>query len=230
MSASAADRAFGGAAEVEPLGAEVRGQPARLGTERRDRERDRVVGVDEAEVGVEESDLAARAFGLPLDGLVAQERLHHAQVLTQVGELDRGQAHGAPPGEPGADAELDAARRQPVEGGEAVGRHRRDAVRRDEDAGREPDARGALGGQRHADEDVRVQELRVVEPGFVEAQLFGARHHAPGFRRRCDRDAELHGGGLSHLNRRDRAAPSRPRAPRSGRCNRTRRGPRRRGR
>ena len=44
----------------------------------------------------------------------------------------------------------------------------------------------------HGDEDLRVEQLRVVEPGAGEAQLFGALHHLPGIGSGGEIDAVVH--------------------------------------
>jgi hypothetical protein len=158
--------------------------------------RDRRLRVDEARVGIEETDLPLEALVRPAHGLVPEHGADDAHVLLQVGELHRPEAHRQPSGEAGPDPEDDASRREAIQRREPVGGDRRDPIRRHEDAGPDLDAARALGRERHGDEDVGTQELRVVEPGVREAELFGAPDGLPGVDAGGEGDAEVHGGIL----------------------------------
>ena len=48
------------------------------------------------------------------------------------------------------------------------------------------------GGERHGDEDVGAEELRVVEPRVREAERLGALHGLPGVDAGGEGDAEVH--------------------------------------
>ena len=153
---------------------------------------DRIPGVDQPELRVEQADLVPLAFELRLDRLLTQQRGHDADVLLEGGQLDRAHAHGAPPGEARADADVDAPGRQLVERGEGVGCHRRDAVGWDQHAGAQANARGLDRRRAHGDEAVRAEHLRVVEPGMGEAEILRPLRQLPRVGRGCHGYSELH--------------------------------------
>ena len=185
--------------EVDPAGAELGGEGHGLGAVGGDVQGDGIGGVDEAEFGVEEADFAALALDGGFDHFAAHEGGDDADVFAHCGELDGAKAHGATAGEAGADAEIDAAGGEFVEGYERVGGDGGDAVGGDEDAGAEADSPGFDGGGAHGDEAVRAQHLGVVEPGVAEAEGFGAGDGFPGVRVGGEGDAELHDGDLLYL-------------------------------
>jgi len=76
----------------------------------RDVQWDRIAEVDDVELRAQEADLAPLALERPLQRLAGQQVLHDPDVLGHVLELDRAEAHGAPRGESGGDAEVNAAR------------------------------------------------------------------------------------------------------------------------
>src|SRR6185503_3275506 len=81
---------------------------ARLRSEGREMDGNGVARIDEALLGVEEADLPLEALVRPGDGLVSEHRADDADVLLQVGELHRPEAHGEACREARADAEDDA--------------------------------------------------------------------------------------------------------------------------
>jgi len=76
--------------------------------------------------------------------------------------------------------------------GQRPGRHWCNPVRRNENAGAQPDARRPHRGCHHGHEHIGVEELGVVEPRVGEAELFGALDNLPGIRRRGQRNTEIH--------------------------------------
>jgi hypothetical protein len=159
---------------------------------RGDVERDRVAGVDQTQLRIEQADQAALPLDLGFDRIAAQQCLDDADIFFHVLEPHRAEPHRAPPGEPGADAEIDPPRRQLVERGKSVGGDRGEPVRRDQDAGREADAGGLHRRRRHRHERVGGEHLRVVEPGAVKAQFLGATHDPPAIRVGGQGDREAH--------------------------------------
>src|SRR5262249_18602563 len=79
-----------------------------------------------------------------------------------------------------------------IEAPEGTGGDRSDAVRRDQHTGSQADPRRLHRRRAHGDEDLRVEQLRVVEPGTGEAELLGALHHLPGIGRGGEIDAVVH--------------------------------------
>ena len=90
------------------------------------------------------------------------------------------------------DTEVDTPRRERIERHESAGGDRRDAVRRDQHTGSQADPGRRHRRRAHGDEDLRVEQLRVVEPGAGEPQLFGALHDLPGIGRGGEIDAVVH--------------------------------------
>ena len=167
------------AGRVDPAGAEPGRQRPRSRTGGGEVERDRIARVDQAEIGVEQADQAVLAFDLGFDGLFAQQCRDDPGIFFQLRQPDRAEPHRPPPGKAGADAEIDPSGRQLVERGKRVGRHRGDAVGRDQDPGAEPDMAGLDRRHGHRDKRVGAQHLGVVEPGAAEPQLLGAPHQPP---------------------------------------------------
>src|SRR5262249_11328274 len=95
----------------------------------------------------------------------------------------------------------DPAGRQLAERRQAVRRHRRDPVGRHQDAGADRDAPRVGGGERHGDEDVSAEQLRVVEPRMREAELLGALDRRPGVGGGSECDPEVHAAAYLSLAR-----------------------------
>ena len=178
--------------EAFPAGVELCGQRLRLRTIGRDVQRDRVLCVDEADLGIEETDLAALAFDRRLDGVAGEERVDDTDILLHVGELHRAQSHRAARREAGADAEIDPAGREAAQRREGVSGDGGDAVRRHEHASAEADFRRLHRRGRHRHKAIGGDHLRVVEPGMREAQFLGALRRLPGVARAGDADTEIH--------------------------------------
>jgi hypothetical protein len=103
-------------------------------------QRDRVVGIDQSDLGIEKPDLSALAFDRGLDRLVVQQAIDNANIFFHFRQLDGAEPHRAPRRKTGADAKIDTSWRQPVEGRQRIRGNRRDAVRRHQHAGAESDA------------------------------------------------------------------------------------------
>jgi hypothetical protein len=183
---------LGIADRADPTGAELGGQGLRSAACSSYVEPDRVLCVDQPEFGIEQADQAGFAFDLGLDRLAAQQRHDDPDIFLHVGELDGAEPHRTPSGKPGADPEIDASRRQLVERGKGVGRHRRDSVRRDQDTGAQPDARRLDRRRCHRHKRVGAQHLGVVEPSAAEPQLLGTPHDPPRIGVGWDGDGEFH--------------------------------------
>src|SRR5204862_6755984 len=76
-----------------------------------------------------------------------------------------------------------------------VGGDRGDAVGGHQPAGAEDDLRGVSRGDRHRDEHVGAEHLRVVVPGVGEAEPLGALSDLPRIHAGSEGDAEVHGAG-----------------------------------
>src|SRR5262250_3887097 len=98
------------ASRANPARPQARGQCATAWAQGRDVQWDWIAQVDDVELRAQEADLAPLALERPLQRLAGQQVLHDPDVLGHVLELDRGETHGAPRGESGGDAEVDAAR------------------------------------------------------------------------------------------------------------------------
>ena len=207
------DAVFHLADEVDPSRLELGRERTRARSEGREVERDRILGIEERQLGIEEADLALLSLHLEVDRLAAQQAVDLRDVGLHVLDLDRAESHGAPGGEAGADAEVDAAGRQRVERGQRIGGDRRDAIGRHQHAGAEADAARVDRRRAHGDEAIGTQHLGVVEPGMREAQFLGALRQLPGIRRRRQGDAEIH--GLLSVQVSARAASMRSRAAKS---------------
>src|SRR5262249_28184811 len=95
--------------EIDPACLHLGSERARTWTKSREMQLDRVLGVEQRQLGIEEADLPFLALHLELDGLAAQVPIDLVDVSLHVFDLDRAKAHGAPGGEAGADAEIDSA-------------------------------------------------------------------------------------------------------------------------
>src|SRR5216684_8786575 len=84
---------------------------------------------------------------------------------------------------------------------------RLDPVRRYRDSGAEFDPFRLLGRERHADVDVAVDHLRVVEPCVREAVILGDDEVLPRVRTGWIRDSEFHGWRLPRLRFHPRYQP-----------------------
>src|SRR6185437_16389398 len=73
------------ACRVDPAGAKPGRELARLGACRGDEKRDRVAGVDEAELRIEQPDEALLALDLRLDRLAREERLGDTDIFLHLG-------------------------------------------------------------------------------------------------------------------------------------------------
>ncbi len=174
-----ARRRLGVAGADDPARAELSGQRPPLRAEGGKMERDRIVEIDEPQLGIEKTNLVRAAFLGPFDGLLVQEPAKDADIFLEPGQRDRRQPQGAARGETGREAAHDPPRRQRVERGQGARRHRRDPVRRDQHAGAELDLGGVHRRRRHRHEDIGVQQLRVVEPRMGKAHFLGAFDHLP---------------------------------------------------
>ena len=179
---------------VNPPGAELRREPSGARPQRGDVHGNRVLDVDRPDLGVEEADLAPLALERPFERLPREQAAHDAHVFLHVRELHRPEPHRPTGCEAGGDPEVDPARRQRVQGGQPARRDRRDAIRRNQHAGGETNFRRLHRGGGHRGEELRVEELCVIEPGAAEAQLFGPLHHLPGIRGGCQKNVEVHHG------------------------------------
>src|SRR5262249_61766050 len=98
---------------------EARAEPGRqlpcARAHRGDVEGNRIRDVDRADLRVEEADLASLALERPLDRLSRQETDDDADVLLEVGQLHRAQAHRPARGEARRDSEVDPSWRQCVQ-------------------------------------------------------------------------------------------------------------------
>src|SRR3981081_1735456 len=97
--------------EVDPACLEPGCQRLGARPEGREMEIYRILGVEERQLGIEETNLFPLPFHLELDGLAAQQAVDLLDVGLHVLYLDRAKAHRSPRGEARADAEVDAARR-----------------------------------------------------------------------------------------------------------------------
>ncbi len=208
------------ACRIDPASAELGDERPRARRRGGEPQRDRIPDIDQAELGIEQAQQAPLALDLGRDGCAAQQRRDDADIFLEIPQPDRVQPHCPPPGEAGADAEIDPSGGELVQRSQRIGGHRSDAVRRDQHAGAEPDSAGLQRGGRHRDERIGAQHLRVVEPGAGKAQFLGAPHDPPGFGVGRDRDRELHGlspqrQGMSRRTRRNpvRRPPSLSRRP-----------------
>src|SRR5262249_31266095 len=100
--------------EIDPACLHLGSERARTWTKSRGMQLDRVLGVEQRQLGIEEADLPFLALHLELDGLAAQEPIDLPHIGLHVLDLDRTEAHGAPRGETSADTEVDAAGRELV--------------------------------------------------------------------------------------------------------------------
>ncbi len=152
----------------------------------------RIASVDQSRIRVQQPDLAA----LPLDGrfdrLLAEQAIDDPYILLQIGQLHRAQPHCAAARETRADPEVDAPRREPVQGSEGVRGDGGDPVGGNQHAGAKADARGLHRRGAHRHETVGGDHLGVEEPRVREAELLCPLRQSPGIRRRGDADAELH--------------------------------------
>jgi hypothetical protein len=110
----------------EPV-AQLAGQGLRLRAEARDVDRDRVIEIDEAVLPHLEADRVRFPVQGVVDLLAAEQRPHRLHVLLERAEAHRLLAEGAHRGVAGAEADEAAAGGDPVDGGDAVGHHRREA-------------------------------------------------------------------------------------------------------
>ena len=128
-------------------------------------QRDRVDGVDQAEFGVEETDLSRLFFHGELDDIAPQQAVDLIDVGLEGRHLHRGKSHRPAGREARADAKIDPSGRKTVEARQGVGGDRGNAVGRHQDAGAKADAGGVHRRRAHGDKAVRAQHLGVVEPG-----------------------------------------------------------------
>ena len=89
----------------DPAGAEFGGEASCLWPECGNDCWDRILDVDQLELGVEEADLVRPAFFRPFDGLAAQQRLHDFHVGLEPRLRHRRKAKGAAAGIAGGSAE-----------------------------------------------------------------------------------------------------------------------------
>ncbi len=135
------DGALDVAGRGDPAGTEPGRQLPRPRAGRGDVEPDRGLRIDQAELGIEQPDQPGLALDRGFDRLAAQQRHDDPEIVFHLGQPDRAKPHRPPSGEAGADPEIDPPRRQFVQRGKSVRRHRGKPVRRDQDAGAEPDLR-----------------------------------------------------------------------------------------
>src|SRR6516164_4260470 len=167
-------REFLGEIDADPIRIELRRQAAGLRTQRRDRDRDRILDVDQPGLRIQEPNLASLGLYPNFWRLAAQHGHYGAGVVTHVGDLVGSKANASPPGIAGSEAGENAAWCQRVERGKAVRGDWHNPIRWDQHAGAEPDPIGLHGGGTHRDEDVGAQHLRVIEPGGAEASILRA--------------------------------------------------------
>jgi hypothetical protein len=110
---------------IDPAGAQFCGEPPGARAGRRDVETDRILRIDESELGIEQADQARLSFDFRLDGFLAQQGDDRADIILERSQLDRAETHRAARREAGADTEIDASGRELIERGEGVGRGRR---------------------------------------------------------------------------------------------------------
>src|SRR6202140_133332 len=101
--------------EVDPARLEPGCQRLGARPEGREMERDRILGVEQRQLEIEETNLYLLPFHLELDRLAAQQAVDLVDVGLHVLYLDRAKAHRSPRSEPRADAEVNAARRELVQ-------------------------------------------------------------------------------------------------------------------
>src|SRR6478672_6646682 len=89
--------------EVDPARLEPGCQRLGARPEGRKMERDRILGVEQRQLGIEETNLFLLPFHLELDRLAAQQAVDLLDVRLHVLYLDRTKAHRSPRGEAGAD-------------------------------------------------------------------------------------------------------------------------------
>ena len=93
---------------------QLRGQRLRARAVGGDVQRDRVFGVEQTDLRVEKPDLAALALDRGLDRIAGEQPIDNPDVFLHLGELHRPEAHCPARRKAGADAEIDAARREAV--------------------------------------------------------------------------------------------------------------------
>src|SRR5260370_21452410 len=90
--------------EVDPARLEPGCQRLGARTEGREMERDRILAVEQRQLGIEETNLFLLPFHLELDELAAQQAVDLVDVGLHVLYLDRAKAHSSPRSEARADA------------------------------------------------------------------------------------------------------------------------------
>ena len=149
------------------------GQSLGLGTETGHVQRDGLLDIDELVVLHQKLD----RMGLTLPGevnlLAAQQAAQHPQIVGELLEFHRLVAHQPGGRVAGADAQEGPARSQLVDGGDAVGRDRRQAGAGNRHPGSDLHATGLLGGQGQNRITVRPDHLTVGYPGVRVAQVLG---------------------------------------------------------
>src|SRR6516165_7521485 len=89
---------------VDPTRVELRREAAGPRAERRDRDRDRILDIDQPGLWIQEADLAGFAFDQNFRRLAAQHGRHGPDVVTHIGHLVGSEADAAPAGEAGSKA------------------------------------------------------------------------------------------------------------------------------